>query len=931
MDIIRTKKNKSKPIALFIKSKKIVPALIFLLLLGVFGLIGIFAWFAKDLPKPDKLINRDIAQSTKIYDRTGEHLLYEIHGEQQRTIIPLSEIPEYAIQATLALEDQQFFEHQGFNLWGIFRGVVIQKLKGGRVQGGSTLTQQLVKNAILTNERSLNRKIKELLLSYQIEKKYSKQEILQMFFNEIPYGSTAYGIEAAANHYLGKSAEDLTLAEAAVIAALPQRPSYFSPYGSHVDELFNRQKYALSQMVKLNYITEAEAEAAGAEKIEFKQRLEGVVAPHFVFYVKELLSEKYGEKMVEQGGLKIISTLDYDLQKKAEEIVAAQAEKNLENFDASNAALVSIDVDTGQILAMVGSKNFFGEEIDGQVNVATRPRQPGSSFKPIVYTAAWQKGFVPETVVYDLETVFPVENQDDYTPHNYDLKERGPVSLRNALAGSLNIPAVKMIYLTGINNVLDLADSLGYTTLKDRSRFGLSLVLGGGEIKLIEHVNAFSVFARDGKFLPTSAVLKLEENNGRLMEEFQETRAQKIIEPDIARITNDILSDNGARAYIFGENNYLTLPDRPVAAKTGTTNDYHDAWTIGYTPQIATGVWVGNNDNSEMKRGADGSVVAAPIWQQFMKEAAKNYPVKNFEKPSYNIPNKPMLGGEASGVKVKIDKMSGLLATAATPEHLVEEKTYKQAHSILYYIDKDDPLGPPPANPADDPYYKYWEEAVEKWAAKQGIINETPPTAEDNLHNINDRPQINFISPEDNAELLTERITLEAHADSPRKINKVEFYLGGNLINTIYQEPYRFSYSIPYNYPNGPYQFTVKAYDDLENVGQDIVAIDLNRQAYLNISWLEPNTSTTLTAADFPYNLVIYVEEAERVKKIDFYYRAVGGDNSQWLGFINNVFDKTSQIAWSSAPPAGTYKVYPIVTDNLNSVVSGPEITINIE
>ena len=541
-DIKRLKRKKSfKFKNLLKKSKKIIPGLIICSLAGLIALIGALAWLAKDLPKPDKLITRDVAQSTKIYDRSGEHLLYEIHGEEQRTIIRLEGVPAYVIQATLALEDQRFYEHKGFSLWGIFRGVVLQTLKGQRAQGGSTLTQQLVKNAILTDERSITRKIKELILSYQIEKKYSKQEILQMFFNEIPYGSTAYGIEAAANYYLGKNAKNLTLAEAALLAALPQRPSYFSPNGSHVNELFARQQYALSQMVKLGNITAAEAEAAKNEEIKFKQKIESVTAPHFVFYVKELLSEKYGEKMVEQGGLKIISTLDYDLQKKAEEIIAAQAKKNLENYDATNAALVTIDVKTGQILAMVGSKDFFNEEIDGQVNVALSPRQPGSSFKPIVYTAAWQRGYVPETVVYDLETVFPVVNDNDYIPHNYDLKERGPVSLRSALAGSLNIPAVKMIYLTGIDNVLNLADSLGYTTLKDRSRFGLSLVLGGGEVKLLEHVNAFAVLARDGKFLPTTPLLKLEGGDGRLMEEFKESRPAKVMEPNIARITDDVL------------------------------------------------------------------------------------------------------------------------------------------------------------------------------------------------------------------------------------------------------------------------------------------------------------------------------------------------------------------------------------------------------
>ncbi|HLD27627.1 MAG TPA: transglycosylase domain-containing protein, partial [Patescibacteria group bacterium] len=588
--------------------KRWAPRLAAGVLVFIVLMIGLVAWLSKDLPDPNKLSERSVAQSTKIYDRTGEHLLYDIHGEQQRTLIKLTDIPDYAVKATLTLEDQQFYKHKGFNLWGMFRGVILQTLSGRRAQGGSTLTQQLVKNAILGDERSVLRKLKELILAYQLERKYSKDEILQMYFNEIPYGSTAYGLEAAASLYFGKSAKDLTLAEATILAALPQRPTYFSPNGSHVDELINRQHYCLDQMIKFGHITEEQAQTAKEEKLNFKNRVAGIEAPHFVFFVKELLSEKYGDTLIEQGGFKIISSLDYDLQKKAEIIIKEQAEKNLENFDAGNAALVAIDVKTGQILAMVGSKDFFDEEIDGQVNVATSPRQPGSSFKPIVYAAAFNRGFVPESVIYDLETVFPVFD-GNYTPHNYDLKEHGPVSLRTALAGSLNVPAVKMIYLAGIDNVLNLADQLDYTTLKDRSRFGLSLVLGGGEVKLLEHANAYATFARDGKKMQYEAVLKLEDNEGKVLEEYKKPYMQTALEPDIARMINDILSDNNARSFIFGASNYLTLGDRPAAAKTGTTNDYHDAWTIGYTPQLAVGVWVGNSNNDEMKRGADGSVV----------------------------------------------------------------------------------------------------------------------------------------------------------------------------------------------------------------------------------------------------------------------------------------------------------------------------------
>lgn len=914
----------------FKRLKRWTPRLLALGLVCIILFIGLVAWLSKDLPDPNKLSERNVAQSTKIYDRTGEHLLYDIHGEQQRTLIQLSDIPDYAVKATLTLEDQQFYKHKGFNLWGMFRGVVLQALKGGRVQGGSTLTQQLVKNAILGDERSVLRKLKELILAYRLEKKYSKDEILQMYFNEIPYGSTAYGIEAAASLYFGKSAKDLTLAEATILAALPQRPTYFSPNGSHLDELYGRQQYCLDQMVKLGYITEMDAQAAKEEKLTFKNRVEGIEAPHFVFFVKELLSEKYGDTLIEQGGFKIISSLDYDLQKKAEEIIKEQAEKNLANFNAGNAALVAIDVKTGQILAMVGSKDYFDDEIDGQVNVTTWPRQPGSSFKPIVYAAAFNRGFVPETVIYDLETVFPVFD-GNYIPHNYDLEERGPVSLRTALAGSLNIPAVKMIYLAGIDNVLDLADQLDYTTLKDRSRFGLSLVLGGGEVRLLEHVNAYATFARDGKKMRYEAVLKLEDNKGKILEEYKKPYMQKVLEPNIARMINDIMSDNNARAFAFGANNYLTLGDRPAAAKTGTTNDYHDAWTVGYTPQLAVGVWVGNSNNDEMKRGADGSVVAAPIWNRFMKEALKDQSIENFTKPSYQIPNKPMLGGEATGVKVTIDKMTGLLATDNTPEQLREEKLFKQAHSILHYIDKDNPLGPMPENPGADPYYANWEAVVQKWAEENNITNQEPPTEYDNVHRAEDKPRVSFISPGDNSTIDSAELNLAVRTDSPRGIAKVEYYLDDKLIALNANAPFNVDLVLPSSIPNGQHALTVKAYDDLQNMSEASLTVNLQRTAFLNVEWLQPAQSTTLKTDDFPYALMINVDDLSKVKKIDFYYKLADETSSVWINYLENPTEQNIQALWLTPPPAGIYKIYPVVTIPQGGVINGPEITVSLE
>jgi 1A family penicillin-binding protein len=923
-------RKESLPKRFFSLFKRLLPKLTLVFLAGILLLIGAFAWYSRELPQPDKLLSRDIAQSTKIFDRTGNHLLYEVHGDQKRTLVLFKDIPDYAVKATLTLEDRHFYEHSGFSLWGMFRGVILNLLQGKRPAGGSTLTQQLVKNAILTNDRSIIRKIKELVLSYQIERKYTKDQILQMYFNEIPYGSTAYGIEAAAYNYFGKSSKEITLAEAALLASLPQRPTYLSPYGSHLDQLYGRQQYCLDQMAELGYITKAEAEAAKKEKLVFKQKIEGIVAPHFIFYIKELLSDKYGDKTVEQGGLKIISTLDFDLQQKAEKIITDQVEKNQKNFNASNAALVSIDTATGQILSMVGSKDFFDEKIDGQVNVAISPRQPGSSFKPMVYTAAWQKGYVPETMLYDLETTFP-STQKSYVPHDYDGKERGPVSLRQALAGSLNIPAVKLLYLVGVKNVINFSNDLGYTTLTNPDRYGLSLVLGGAEVKLLEHTNAFATLAREGKFMPSTPILKVEDSNGKVLEEFEQPRAKKVIEPNIARITSDVLSDNNARAYIFGASNHLTLPDRPVAAKTGTTNDFKDAWTMGYVPSLATGVWVGNSDGSEMKKGADGSMIAAPIWQNFMIEALRGKPITSFNKPSYEIPNKPMLGGDATGVKVKIDKMTGLLATEDTPSQLIEERFYKQTHEILQYVNKDDPLGPVPENPSADPYYQAWEEPVMKWAEKQGLVNEPLPTEKDNLHNQADKPVVNFIIPNDKETINGNSLKLEVNASAPRGVARVEFYFEEVLLGTSHKAPFSLETEISPTFLNGEHKISVKAYDDVENVGENYISINLQRQNYLNINWVQPNTGVTLKNTSFPYDLSIYIEEISKVNKIDFYFKPINTKQSSWIGFIESPHDNLNKITWSNPPPTGTYKVYPVITDYLGKLINGPEINIELE
>ena len=662
---------------------------------GVFFSILFFIYvfaITRNLPNPNQLLNREVAESTKIYDRTGENIIYEIHGDTKRTLVKLEDVPDNIKNATIAIEDKNFYQHGGVSIWAIARTMITNVIYNHRA-GGSTLTQQFVKNAILSTEKKYSRKIKEVVLATRIEKKFSKDEILQMYLNEIPYGSTAYGIEAASEKYFGKTISEMDLAEAAILAAMIQAPSRYSPYGANVELLLQRQKYVLQLMNEQSYITEEEMKIAQDKELKFAPPDAAMLAPHFIMYVKQILSDKYGDKSVEQDGLKIITTLDIDKQKIAEEVIKTRTENYLEKYNASNAALVSIDPNTGQVLAMVGSKDFFSKDIDGQVNITTSLRQPGSSIKPIIYAAFFMKGYTPNTILYDVITNF--SDGEPYIPLDYDGKERGPVSIRKALAGSLNIPAVKAMYLVGIKDVIKLANEMGYTSLTDPSRYGLSLVLGGGEIKMIEHVNAYSTFANEGDIHQISAILKVEDKDGKVLEEFKDKK-NSVFPSQIAKLINSVLSDNSARAYVFGEKNYLTLGDRPVAAKTGTTNDFKDAWTVGYTPSLVTGVWVGNNSGKEMSSGADGSVVAAPIWNDYMKQATASYPVESFSAPDDYYTGKAVIDGKL-----------------AFGEH----------HSILYYVNPSNPLGPIPSDSNRDQQFNSWENPIKIWAEKNGFID----------------------------------------------------------------------------------------------------------------------------------------------------------------------------------------------------------------
>ncbi len=805
------------------------------LLIAAFGLLlglTMFAWFSRDLPRPDKIIDRAIAQSTKIYDRTGEYLLFQVHGAENRTLVKLEDIPEHVKWSTILLEDKNFYQHEGFDLRGIARAIMIDVLTVSSAQGGSTLTQQLIKNALLSNEKALSRKVKELVLAYQIERKFSKDQILQMYYNEIPYGSTAYGIQSATQYYFKKDVKDLTIAEGAALAALSKAPTYYSPYGPNKAALLSRKDFVIGLLEENGKITKEQADAARKEEIVFTAPSNTLAAAHFTIDVREQLAEEFGQKEVEEGGLKVITTLDFEMQQAAEEAVGFYAKQNEDKYDARNEALVAIDPKTGQVLAMVGSRDYFETENDGNFNVATMgKRQPGSSFKPFVYAVGFETGYTDKTTLWDVVTNFGKGGgPKDYIPHNYDLKERGPLPVRSALAQSLNIPAVKMLYLVSPAKVINRARDFGYTTLEDPSRYGLSLVLGGAEVKLIEHTSAYATLAAEGLRRQPLSILKVENSRGEILKEVKDIPEERVMEANITRQLTDILSDNAARAPTFGASNFLTLGERPVAAKTGTTNDYRDAWTMGYTPQLAAGVWVGKNDFTPMKRGADGSVVAAPIWNRFMRNALKNKAIEYFTKPEVNYPEKLALrGGLEGGMPVKIDLVSGLLATDLTPPSSIIEKTFRVGHDILYYVNPADPLGPEPKPEERDQQYGAWENAVQEWIKKNDWVTdaEIPPTEFDNVHTAENKPSLTIIEPKDGATVTNMILAPQIETRAKRGVARVEYYVDNILGATSRSAPFSEPFTLDGATANGYHTLKVTSYDDIDNSESASVSFNL--------------------------------------------------------------------------------------------------------
>ncbi|MFH0755434.1 MAG: penicillin-binding protein [bacterium] len=846
-------KNKHKKIK-FLKNQNIkfghkkfffIIATLFFIFCG-----SITLWISTfQIPDLNSFETRKITQSTKIYDRTGKILLYDIHQNIKRTIVPFENISKNIKNATVAIEDAKFYQHGGIKITSIIRSIFSNILSNSFSQGGSTITQQVIKNSLLTTEKTISRKLKEWILSIQLEKVMSKDEILSIYLNSVPYGGNIYGIEEASETFFGKNASALTLAEASYIAAIPKAPTFYSPYGKNKDKLDERQKFILLKMLENNFINQKEYDNAMKEKVLFiPQEKYGIKAPHFVEFIKQYLIDKYGEKILEEKGLKVITTLDYSLQIKTEEITKRKAFENKIKFDAENASVIIIDPKTGQILTMVGSRDYFDKEIDGNFNVALAHRQPGSTFKPFVYATAFKKGYTPDTVLFDLPTEFqttctpwgtPINSNVEitsasacYMPENYDNKYLGPISLRNALAQSRNIPSIKVLYLAGIKNSIETAKSMGIKSLSDNpNQYGLTLVLGGGEVSLLDMTSAYGVFANDGVRNSYTGILSVEDLQGKVLEKYTKN-PQTILAPNIAETISDILSDNIAKIPAYGANSLLFFPGKNVASKTGTTNNYKDAWSIGYTPEIVVGAWVGNNNNKHMIKKVAGLIVV-PLWHEIMEIALENTTGETFIKPPpIDQSIKPILRGFWQGNETYfIDKISGKLATDLTPEETKKEIVAPaEIHSILYSIDKDDPLGSVPINPNNDYQFSLWEYSIQNWLISnpQSFLNK--PIAYDNIHIEANKPKIKILMPVQNIEYgEDEKINIMFNASGNYPITKANFYLNNELVGSSEKYPFNLSF-IPYSINSfiiGENELKVVVFDSVYNKGESVVSVNI--------------------------------------------------------------------------------------------------------
>jgi len=803
---------------------------VILMIIAIFVGLPLLAY---DLPSPDKVVRRE-GFSSKILDRNGKPL-YDIFDQGRRIQITIDQIPDNLKWATISTEDKNFYEHGGFDILGTIRGLSRQFTQG-RAQGGSTLTQQLVKNTILTDERSIWRKVREFVLAIQIERTYTKDQILQMYLNEAPYGGTAYGVAAASDMYFGKPPKDLNLTEAAILAGLPQRPSYYSPFTGEDKAYVARAEGVLRRMREDGHITEEQEKASDDElpNVKFADKSNEFKAPHFVQYVQRQLEAEYGEQVIETGGLKVTTTLDLDLQDKAQAIVAEEIAK-VKNLKISNGAAVIVNPQTGEILAMVGSRGFSDPDIDGQVNVTTSLRQPGSSIKPFTYITGLKEGYTPSTLLMDVATEFPAgPGQPMYKPVDYDGKWRGPVQFRYALANSLNVPAVKMLALVGVKDMLSTAFDAGITSLEptkeNLSRLGLSVTLGGGEVKLAELTNAYSIFMNGGSKVDPTAILRVEDSTGKVLEENKPKKKEQVVTPEQAFLIADILSDNDARKGTFGPNSSLVIPGRTVAVKTGTTNDRRDNWTVGGNSTGVVGVWVGNNDNSPMGALVSGVSGAAPIWHKIITEYLKNQSNVGFDRPGgiqetgvdtvsgyaahdgFPSRQEKFIDGtqpqeDPVHVKLKVCKNDGKLATPSD----VAAGNYDERE--FYVLKEPDPVSTDGVN--------RWQDGINAWLATQTDGKYHPPTDYCGTAN---PVNVEFKNPTDRQSNLPNKFTVEVRPDSTGDITEVSLDVDGSRVRVWNNGPFKEDVDLA----NGVHTLKAHAKDSNGKESERVITIGVN-------------------------------------------------------------------------------------------------------
>lgn len=815
------------------------PKLIFFAVLGmILFSFAIFFWFSRGLPDPNKVVRRS-GFSTQILDRTGKQVLYDLYVDENRKFVQIDQIPDYLKRATISVEDKDFYKHSGFDPLAFFR-IFKNLLLYRRLIGGSTLTQQLVKNVLLTNERTVSRKIREFVLALRIEKKFTKDEILQMYLNEAPYGGTAWGVSAAAQMYFGKAVADLNLTESIILAGIPQAPSRYSPFSSNPKAYVARAREVARRMREDGYIdaqTEKQVDDSLAS-VEFQRNNNQLKAGHFVMYVKSLLEEMYGPGILDTGGLVVTTTLDYPLQQEAEKIVTEEIDKVAKSLKISNGASVVIDPNTGEILSMVGSKGYFNTDIDGQVNVTTRLRQPGSSIKPLVYATAFAEGYTPASVLADVVTEFPgKDDKTPYQPRDYDGKERGPVRLREALGSSLNVPAVKLLALVGVKDVLDQGFKMGLASLEpsgeNLSRLGLSMALGGGEVRLLDLAAGYGAFANGGYLVKPLAILKVEDRNGRVLFEQKQVKPERVLDEKVAFLVNSVLSDNSARLLTFGPNSYLNLGSRAVAVKTGTTNDLRDNWTLGWSRDAVVGVWVGNNDNSQMRNVASGVSGAAPIWRRIMLFYLSKVADRPFEVPK--------------GVsQVEVDKISGYpahdnfesykewfidgtLPSGDDPIHhkikVCKGQNDKLANSVqvlqgnfdwreIISVREKDPLT----------NNDLWQKAIDGWVATKSADSRFKVPTE--YCEGNNAIQVNITNPTSRSRNNGDTLEVRFDVASDKDVDWAELYLDGVLEQRFTSPPYRKTFS---GLAAGNHKVRVAAHNTDGNTAEQVTEFAMNQ------------------------------------------------------------------------------------------------------